>query len=639
MNKTPNRPAMDEMAELEAYLLARQQGKAPAPGQPGFPSGFAAELLELARQTHPNPVFATRLERRLQRVVAGAAQARKSKSLTGRLHALWQTLTQPERKPAMKRLTALTLTSTLVLILLFVAMKILGGSPSPSEIALATPPTTTPAPEVVTPGAPTPISPTAQPVPTQPPLVINFTPQPLPAQPPLLPSLAQVYASGYGGAGGGGLPAGMPISLAAELPAAPAEVPAWYRLENAPLTPDEAHQLAVAWGLDPQLYLPAWMMEVTPDQIERSYYAIDGMGRLAIWNDALSFLDLAVSPVYEGHQFPQTGLLPAEQALAIAAQYLSERGLLDYEYQPDLSRYNYGTVSFYRLLDGVRLTRPAAEVTLNSQGQVGAAWIDRQAYQSVGSYSVITAGQAWETLLAGEPSDRLHISYFPARDANPQYWGRVYPAGQPAHLFGRPTLLGAAATGAAPYIQLNNLTLAGDLSSLTAYLNSNLGAYIHVWGQVQEVDGERQLLVSGWEPFDEFSGYFDGVLRRTAEGDFLELSDGRTLRLPDLPGDVPADLPLYAQGGLVGDTLEWFILQVRLSSEEQMPPDLSQASAVIDRVELVYLAPDLTSIPPEQALDPAYRMLQPAWLFSGRILTSDGTQLIYQAYVGAVVNP
>jgi hypothetical protein len=32
-------------------------------------------------------------------------------------------------------------------------------------------------------------------------------------------------------------------------------------------------------------------------------------------------------------------------------------------------------------------------------------------------------------------------------------------------------------------------------------------------------------------------------------------------------------------------------------------------------------------------------MLVPAWLFSGRITTADGTELIYQAYVAAAVNP
>ena len=120
-------------------------------------------------------------------------------------------------------------------------------------------------------------------------------------------------------------------------------------------------------------------------------------------------------------------------------------------------------------------------------------------------------------------------------------------------------------------MQLNNLVLSGDMSGLLENLQTNPG-YIHAWGEVQEVNGTPQLQLAGWEPFDEFSGYFDGTVRRTANGNFLELSDGRHLSLPDLPADVPADNPLYAQGGLVDNTLEWFILQVHPADEGQMPP-------------------------------------------------------------------
>ena len=87
------------------------------------------------------------------------------------------------------------------------------------------------------------------------------------------------------------------------------------------------------------------------------------------------------------------------------------------------------------------------------------------------------------------------------------------------------------------------------------------------------------------------------------------------------------------------DTLEWFILQVHPSDEGQIPPDLSQAQAVIDKVELVYLAPGLSNLPPDMALDPAYRMLVPAWSFSGYITNADGADLVYRAYVQADANP
>jgi hypothetical protein len=448
----------------------------------------------------------------------------------------------------------------------------------------------------------------------------------------------QALGSGFGGSGAGNLPQGLPISLVTELPASPAEVTAYYQLENTPLTLEEANQIATRWGLNAQLYMPFWMQSVTPDQTERSYIAVDGMQNLSMWNRELSFTNLVIFPIYGGHQYPQTGLPPSDQAATTATQYLTERGYLNYPYEVDLSQYNYGLVNFSRLLDDLPINYHTASVKIDPQNQVGSALINREEYQAVGSYPVLSAEQAWEILVAGQPSDQLSISYYPAQDGNPQYWGRVYPVGQVAHLFGAPTYLLAVEPGDAPYVLLNNLVLAGDVSGLLEYLQKNQG-YIHAWGEVQEVDGTRQLHLAGWEAFDEFSGYLDGTVRRSADGDFLELSDDRQLVLPDLPTDVPADIPLYAQGGLVGDTLEWFILQVHPADEGQMPPDLSLAQVVIDKVELVYLAPGLSNLPPGKAIDPAYRMLVPAWSFSGHITYLDGTDLIYRAYVQAVANP
>jgi len=62
----------------------------------------------------------------------------------------------------------------------------------------------------------------------------------------------------------------------------------------------------------------------------------------------------------------------------------------------------------------------------------------------------------------------------------------------------------------------------------------------------------------------------------------------------------------------VDRTLEWFILQVHPTDEGQMPPDLNQAHAVIDKAELVYLVPGLDDLSSDRASDPAYHMLVPA---------------------------
>jgi hypothetical protein len=628
MDHNLNRPTAKELAELAAFLSSREYQAEPKPGEAGFPSGLAGELLKLAEDTVADPAFTARLELQLQQ----AAKAGTRRSHPGWWFALWQSFNLPERKTTMKRLITFALVGIALIIIMWVSIPSLFPTPIQTQLVLAPPPTNTPAPTSLSPLTPTVVPPTSQS-----PVAMNFTPQPIPNQPPTLPSLVNALGSGYGGSGTSNLPQGLPINLATSLPTSPAEVTAYYRLENGPLTQEQASQIASQWGLNAQLYMPAWMESVSPDQVDRSYVGLDGMQNLSIWNNELSFNDLVISPVYEGHQYPQSGLPPSDQAVSVATQYLAERNYLNYPYQVDLSQYNYGLVNFLRLMNNYPINDHVASVKVDPQGQVGSAWVSREEYQAVGSYPVITAEQAWELLKSGQPSDQLSVAYYPTQDGNPQYWGRVYPTGQSANLFGAPTYLLPTETGSAPYVEMNNLVLAGDVSGLFEYLQSNHG-YIHAWGEVQEVNGTRQLQLAGWEPFDEFSGYFNGTVRRTSEGDFLELSDGSPVRLPDLPTDVPADIPLYAQGGLMGDTLEWFILQVHPSDEGQMPPDLSQAQAVIDKVELVYLAPGLSNMPSEIALDPSYRMLVPVWSFSGHIIDAGGADLVYRAYVQAAAN-
>ena len=533
----------------------------------------------------------------------------------------------------MKRLVAFTFIGVILLALLWFSVPSLFSTPTQTQVVLAPPPTSTPEPTSSSPLTPTMIPPTSE---SQ--VAINFTPQPIPVEPPALPSLADALGLGLGGSGTGNLPPGIPLNLATEIPVSPSEVTAYYQLENNPLTQEDAGQIASQWGMNAQLYMPGWMESVTPDQVERSYIAVDGMQNLSMWNSELSYTDLVISPVYGGHQYPQTGLPPSDQAVTIATQYLTERGYLNFPYQVDLSQYAYGLVNFYRLLDRMPISYPAASVKVDPQGQVGSAWVSREEYQSIGTYPVISAERALNILQAGEPSNQLSISTYSAQDGNLQYWGRSYPTGQTAHVFGAPTYMLSVEAGGAPYIQLNNLVLAGDVSGLFEYLQTNQG-YIHAWGDVQEVNGSRQLQLAGWEPFNEFSGYYDGIVRRTPQGDFLELSDGSLISLPGLPADVPADIPLYAQGGVVADSLEWFILQVHLADEGQMPPDLSQSQVVIDKVELVYLVPGMDSMAPEAAKDPANRMLVPAWSFTGHITDTTGENFVYRAYVQAATNP
>ena len=71
MNENQFRPSAKQLAELTAYLAARQAGVQPAPGEPGFPSGLAGELLKLAERTEPDTAHAAPLELPLRPAAQG----------------------------------------------------------------------------------------------------------------------------------------------------------------------------------------------------------------------------------------------------------------------------------------------------------------------------------------------------------------------------------------------------------------------------------------------------------------------------------------------------------------------------------------------------------------------------------------
>jgi hypothetical protein len=452
---------------------------------------------------------------------------------------------------------------------------------------------------------------------------------PTPSQAPSLPVLSELMGSGYGG-GGGQTTSVSSYNLVTGLPTGPAQVPAIFRQNSAPLTPEAARRIAAQWQMNAQLYMTPGVAALPADSPDRFYVAIDGMQQLVLDGDRVNFQNLAIFPSYGGHQYPLSGLPPAEQALSLTSQFLSSRGLLDFSYNPDFKSYDYGIVDFYRVIDGIQIDSPAAWVQIDSQGRVGAAFVQYRDLQMIGSYPVLSAEEAWQQLSSGTAGQRAWISISPVVDGNPKYWGRSYTAGQSAQLYGPlQSLLIPVEAGGNPRVVLNNLVLEGDLNGLTQQAQSNQG-YFHAWGTVQEINGTRSLLVEGWEPFDEFNGYFNGTVSRQADGNYLLLDDGRLLRLPDLPADVTDGEPLYATGGLSDGKLEWFTLQVHPAGEGQMPSTAMPREARIDNVELVFLPP-LESQSPNNTQDPAYRILVPTWHFSGMI----GTDQVISIYIQA----
>ena len=213
MSEIKRRPSANELQELSNYLQSVGREKRPAPGEVGFPSGLAGELITLAETIQPNPSFAARLERDLHQATAKSSKV----SPKGWLSALWQSFSSSERNLAMKRLLAYSLIAILLIVVMWVSYPLLFPSPTQTQVAVVPPSTQTARPSPFSPLTPTVVPPTSQP-----PVAINFTPQPLPQQPPRLLSLVDALGQGFGGSGLGNLPQGLPLTIETELPPSPA---------------------------------------------------------------------------------------------------------------------------------------------------------------------------------------------------------------------------------------------------------------------------------------------------------------------------------------------------------------------------------------------------------------------------------
>jgi hypothetical protein len=105
--------------------------------------------------------------------------------------------------------------------------------------------------------------------------------------------------------------------------------------------------------------------------------------------------------------------------------------------------------------------------------------------------------------------------------------------------------------------------------------------------------------------------------------------------VPDLPADLAAGAVVFAQGGLVGDSLEWHTIQEAPVDEGGNGGNGGEGGmAVVEQVELIYYIPPADSIPPDSTLEFAYRCAQPVWRLSGH--TDQG--LAFEVYVQAVAD-
>jgi hypothetical protein len=621
---------LTQAEELDAYLSRLQAGQdAPIPELlPETEAKLACQLVNLAKNSVPQAGFAAELERQIH-------TSGRRKWFSGRISERIKRVL-----PMNKQLFfPLAISAVLILLIIMLAPMLLQQVyPRPTSVAQGPTPALTTESIVMpqlTSTEPVLIPSEISPAPTETPPRPTATQLVLPSEPPLLPSLGDWMTGGYGG--GGGAPVSeIQYVLSTALPESPTEVTAYLQRLPEAFTSEYALQIAGQLGLtSARLYngdAIAWPRMVGFSGTEEFYYS-----------------DFSVLPSNGLWAYPPHNLPNADQAAVTAQAALEGYNLLDSPYRSEMRE---DTVLFYHILDDKwPLVSPFARVSLRADGQIGLIDYRNFTFDSVGKYSLLTAQDAWQMLLSGEPKERLWYQFYPATSGNPRTWARMYTPDQQVDIFYHLTVHMPDDPTDAPFITSNNLMVNSDTVSLETLAQEyevllqntmDVETPIHIWGVVQQVEGSQVLQLEGWDmPYhiDPMAGlqdasgapyYWSGVVQRTESGNLLLADNGLALELPDLPADVPDGMAVYVQGGKVGDRLEWSRIQERMDLQE-MPTQPAAIQANVEKVEFVYLAPQTTWMaqiaPPEEL-----RMLMPVWRISGH--TDQGAY--FEVYVQAV---
>jgi hypothetical protein len=282
---------------------------------------------------------------------------------------------------------------------------------------------------------------------------------------------------------------------------------------------------------------------------------------------------------------------------------------------------------------------------------------------AIGTYPLIPAEDAWAMLVAGEPANRLWITFYPVPTLNPEVWIRSYASGQSADAFAPLQVRRPLDPAGSPIITAGNLILAGDAVTLQALAQAHqdllaqtgdVEAPLHLWGTIQDAGGYSMLQLAGWEAsfsIDPMAGLVDpsgapyqwsGVIERQGDqawlltDEFQPVLGGETLQLPDLPAELASGTAVYVQGGLLGDRIEWSRIQERPAGEDGVPPVEPAVQASVDHVELIYLAPQTTLMAQIVAPD-ELRVLMPVWSFTGQLDNGAHFQIWVQAVAAEYV--
>ncbi len=336
------------------------------------------------------------------------------------------------------------------------------------------------------------------------------------------------------------------------------------------VTADSARQVATQWGVAGGVYSSP--SEGMNDVI---FDVMDGARSIRFLNFPDQFIyNVGYSSPDYGSALMDNGPLPSfDEQVAIATKFLAPFGVLDLPYRAAPLETERGMVAFMPLLDGYPVIQEIGvdrsnigwiDVKVNSPGQVTMVEYSHHEFQPIGSYPILTAGQAWERFT--QDASLQHSRYAvltPAGENTYQSWVHKYQPGQQADIYGWINSYQPVDSNTLPLVMINNLPIMGDTTGMVPSNQYNV-QMVHAWGEIQGSPSDGiALQVAGWKVSNLPDEFITGTLT-TQSGQTLLNALDRTYNLVDPPTAIPDGTQVGVQAVVLGGTppaLNWKFIE------------------------------------------------------------------------------
>jgi hypothetical protein len=343
------------------------------------------------------------------------------------------------------------------------------------------------------------------------------------------------------------------FTFATQFPAAPDQMAVYQQQLSEPITVDLARQVAAKLGVSGEV------VQYTGEG-GGQIYEVHGEGSVVRFLGYADQFMYEVTP-YTGQNDPAK-MLPFEQQVTIAEDFLRQKGLLEGEYRVESIQSDPGVVRFVQLLDnhevryGVGVNRMGStlqwiEVSVTADGAVDSVAYNAHHFQPAGQYPILSAQQAWERFSTSpEGNYGMYAVLSAEQPITYRSWSRDYEVGL-VHIYDYATSL-QSANGGAPVIQFSRYPVTGATQDMPT------GKFLHAWGQIiLDEKGNKTFQVEGWELSTLADSYLSGTIQRSGDSTTLQTEDGQWLPIPQVPAEVPEGQKVNVRGVILNGSLEW----------------------------------------------------------------------------------